>query len=430
MKSTKDIPKGYKQSPVGLIPKDWEVKRLGEIGSFSKGYGVPKNKMISEGYPCLTYGDLYTKYDYLIENIHSYIDKKTASESKAINKGDILFAGSGETPEDIGKCATYLGNETIYAGGDIIVLTPTKDSNSFVLPYILNSDIGGKQRYKYAQGHSVVHIYPDTLKKIQIPIPPLPEQQKIAEMLSTWDKAIELQTAIIDKLNLRKKGLMQQLLTGKKRLNGFSEIWGRIRLGDFIEFRRNNTLSRDNLNFEKGELYDIHYGDVLIKYDSILDVSKTTLPYISIPYNYDKSDCVQEGDIILADTAEDETVGKACEVINIENKTILSGLHTIHMRPRKGAFATRFLGYYINSTAFHNKLLPFIQGIKVCSLSKSNIARICLLVPSYREQCAIADILTDADNEIQKEKQKLEALEQQKKGLMQQLLTGNKRIKI
>ena len=212
---------GYKQSPLGPIPEDWEVKRLGEVGSFSKGSGVPKDKIISEGHPCLTYGDLYTKYDFVIKDIKSFIDEETSKESKEINAGDICFAGSGETPEDIGKCAAYLENCPVYAGGDIVILSPNNNINSLWLSYLLNSDIGGKQRYKFAQGFSIVHIYPDNLKQIQIPVPLLPEQQRIVSVLSLWDTAIAKQTALIEKLTLRKRGLMQQLLTGKKRLKGF-----------------------------------------------------------------------------------------------------------------------------------------------------------------------------------------------------------------
>ena len=104
--------------------------------------------------------------------------------------------------------------------------------NNLVLSYILNSDIGGKQRYQMAQGHSVVHIYPCNLEKISIPLPPLAEQERIAELLGTWDKAIEMQKQLIDKLELRKKGLMQQLLTGKKRLPGFTGEWKKVRFSD------------------------------------------------------------------------------------------------------------------------------------------------------------------------------------------------------
>ena len=416
MKKAIDIPKGYKQSPVGVIPADWEVKRLGEIGSFSKGYGVPKNKMISEGYPCLTYGDLYTKYDYLIENIHSYIDKKTASESKAINKGDILFAGSGETPEDIGKCATYLGKETIFAGGDIIILTPTKDYNSFVLSYILNSDIGGKQRYKYAQGHSVVHIYPDTLKKIQIPIPPLAEQQKIAEILSSWDKAIELQTSIIDKLTLRKKGLMQQLLTGKKRLKGFIEPWKQIMYGNILK-----EIRRD-IQWDDNERYDLisvkRRSEGIFRRESLLgkEILTKTLGV------------VREGDFIISKM---QIVHGASALVTSEfDGAKVSGSYIILVPKKRGELNIDFFNYWSQMPRFYHQTFLSSYGVHIEKMTFDIIVFLShtMNLPDISEQCAITDILTNADNEIQKEKQKLEALKQQKKGLMQQLLTGKKRV--
>jgi len=244
MKQTDNISAGYKLSPLGIIPKDWEVKRLGEMGEFTKGFGVPKDKMVSKGLPCLTYGDIYTKYDVVINDIRSFIPEVVAVNSKQIEFGDLLFSGSGETPEDIGKCVAYNKKEVAYAGGDIIILKPNNNINSIVLSYILNSCIGGRQRYKLAQGHSIVHIYPYNLESIIVPFPPLPEQRKIAEILSVWDSAIEKQTALIEKLETRKRALMQQLLTGKKRLKGFSGEWERVKAG--IIFENISTKGTDN----------------------------------------------------------------------------------------------------------------------------------------------------------------------------------------
>ena len=399
---------GFKQSPLGMIPNDWEVKRLEEIGSFSKGYGVPKNKIISEGYPCLTYGDIYTKYEYLIKNIHSYIDKKTASESKPINRGDILFAGSGETPEDIGKCATYLGNETIYAGGDIIVLTPTKDYNSFVLSYILNSDIGGKQRYKYAQGHSVVHIYPDTLKKIQIPIPPLPEQQKIAEILSTWDKAIELQTTLIEKLALRKRGLMQQLLTGKKRLKGFSEPWSFIKAGEIFRSSSTRGTGQEEL------LSATQENGVMPR--KMLE-GRVTMP--SGTTNSFK--LVEKGDFVISLRSFQGGIEHS------EYNGVVSPAYIV-LKPKKN-INKDFYKYYFKSANFIGHLSIAVIGIRDGrQISYDDFCFVKIPFPCFEEQQTIAEILYATDKEIEKEKQKLEALKQQKKGLMQQLLTGKKRV--
>ncbi len=408
---------GFKQSPLGMIPNDWEVKRLEEIGSFSKGYGVPKNKIISEGYPCLTYGDIYTKYEYLIKNIHSYIDKKTASESKPINRGDILFAGSGETPEDIGKCATYLGNETIYAGGDIIVLTPTKDYNSFVLSYILNSDIGGKQRYKYAQGHSVVHIYPDTLKKIQIPIPPLPEQQKIAEILSTWDKAIELQTTLIEKLALRKRGLMQQLLTGKKRLKGFSEPWNKISYGNMLQ-----EICR-NVEWDDDELYDLisvrRRSEGIFRRESLYGREILTKGLGT----------VKEGDFIISKM---QIVHGASALVTEEyDGAKVSGSYIVLIPRHKDSICMEYFNYYSQTPRFYHQTFLSSYGVHIekMTFDLSVFFTYGMLLPPCNEQIAIAKALKTTEHEIEIEKQKLEALKQQKKGLMQQLLTGKKRVK-
>ena len=219
----------YKQTELGLIPEDWEVKKLGELGFFFKGKGVPKTSIETEGkYKCLTYGDLYTKYDYVIKNVKSFIND--ASDSQEINFGDICIAGSGETIEDIGKCAVFIDDKTGYAGGDIIIFR--SDENPLTLSYILNSDLCKRQKYRLGQGHSVVHIYSSQLQNLKIPLPPLPEQKKIADCLSTWDSAIEKQSALINALTDRKKALMQQLLTGKKRLPGFSDEWKEVKLGN------------------------------------------------------------------------------------------------------------------------------------------------------------------------------------------------------
>ena len=164
------IPSGYKPSPLGIIPEDWEVKRLEEVGSFTKGSGVPKDKIISEGHPCLTYGDLYTKYDFVIKNIKSFIDEETSKESKEINAGDICFAGSGETPEDIGKCAAYLENCPAYAGGDIVILSP--NNNTFSIQ-ILEVNNGINLRKVFLLFISI----PTILSKYKFPFPLSPSSK-------------------------------------------------------------------------------------------------------------------------------------------------------------------------------------------------------------------------------------------------------------
>lgn len=196
---------------------EWKEVKLGEIGVFFKGGGVPKDKITDIGNKCLTYGDLYTKYDFVISGVKSYIDDDTANESVKIQYGDICFAGSGETKEDIGKCAAFIDNEFGYAGGDIIVFRAT-DYNPITLSYILNSNDVIRQKSNMGQGHSVVHIYPYQLEKLMIKLPSRAEQDAIATILIESDKEIEIQKQRLTSLQEQKNGLMQVLLTGKKRI--------------------------------------------------------------------------------------------------------------------------------------------------------------------------------------------------------------------
>ena len=196
----------------------WQKVKLGEIGKFDKGVGVPKEKIVSEGCKAITYGEIYTKYDYVIKDFASYIDSDTAQTSKQISSGAILFAGSGETLEDIGKCVVFIDNDKAYAGGDIIIFNPSIEVDSLVLSYILNSPVAIAQKRRYGQGHSVVHIYQKDLARIEFELPSLPEQKAIAEVLTTADDEIATHRKKLDTLRLQKRGLMQQLLTGKTRV--------------------------------------------------------------------------------------------------------------------------------------------------------------------------------------------------------------------
>lgn len=156
------------------------------------------------------------------------------------------------------------------------------------------------------------------------------------------------------------------------------------------------------MNYESGTVMNIHYGDVLIKFGDYIDASKTELPFISDDIKIDKfkSSFLQDGDIIIADTAEDDTVGKCTEIQGSEGLMLLSGLHTIACRPRK-KYGSKFMGYYINSPAYHNQLKPLMQGIKVTSISKSALQDTNMVIPkSVDEQNKIGDYFADIDNLI------------------------------
>ena len=171
------------------------------------------------------------------------------------------------------------------------------------------------------------------------------------------------------------------------RFKGYTEDWEQRKLGDILISLQNNTLSRADLSNETGVAKNVHYGDVLIKFGEVLDVSKEKLPMISdesVLSKY-KSSFLQNGDVIVADTAEDSTVGKCSEIAGLNDEVVLSGLHTIPYRPIE-KFASGYLGYYLNSSAYHNQLIPLMQGIKVTSISKSAMQDTDIIYPKSKEE--------------------------------------------
>ena len=207
------------------------------------------------------------------------------------------------------------------------------------------------------------------------------------------------------------------------RFKGFTNDWEQRKLGEILIGLQNNTLSRADLSNETGVAKNVHYGDVLIKFGEVLDVSKEKLPMISdesILSKY-KSSFLQNGDVIVADTAEDSTVGKCSEIAGLNDEIVLSGLHTIPYRPIE-KFASGYLGYYLNSSAYHNQLIPLMQGIKVTSISKSAMQDTDIVYPkSVEEQGKIGDYFQSLDNLITLHQRKCDETKKLKKFMLQKM---------
>lgn len=402
--------KGYKNTPLGWIPEEWEIKRLNSFGIFSKGRGITKEQLVEKGIPCVRYGEIYTNHDYIIKKLYSYIDKKTSAASKLIKKGDILFAGSGETLEDIGKAVTYIGHEKVYAGGDVIILTTNNNADPVYLSYLLNSAIINKQKRKIGQGHSVVHIYPKDLGMMLIPYSPFPEQKKTADILRTWDNAIEKAQKLIEFKEKRKKALMQQLLTGKKRLKGFKGGWQKLPAGEVFNYYSKKGFKNETLlsvTQDKGVIPR-----------NLLE-TRVTMPSGEI----DSFKLVDVGDFVISL----RSFQGGLEYSNYRG--VVSPAYTVLKSFKK--INNGFYRYYFKSYDFIGHLSIAVIGIRDGKqISYDDFCIVIIPYPSFKEQSAIASILQTADKEIDLLKQKLEALKRQKKGLMQVLLTGKIKVKI
>lgn len=196
---------------------EWKARRLAELGSFLKGRGVTKDESLSGTLPCVRYGEIYTRHSDYIRTFYSWISPEIAAMATRLRRGDILFAGSGETKEEIGKCVAFVDDMEAYAGGDIVILRPDSADPRF-LGYYLNTSSINRQKASRGQGDAVVHISSNALSEIQGRFPTLPEQSAVAAVLSDMDDelgAIEAQSA---KLHALKQGMLQELLSGRVRL--------------------------------------------------------------------------------------------------------------------------------------------------------------------------------------------------------------------
>jgi type I restriction enzyme S subunit len=367
------------------IPEGWSVSLLGELGTFSKGKGILKEQVISDGLPCIRYGEIYTTHDFIIKKFKSFICDDVANESKEIKNGDILFAGSGETVEEIGKAVAYIGNDKAYAGGDVIILSTKKDVNPECLSYALETDFVKKQKRVLGQGNSVVHIYSSDLSKVKIPLPPLPEQKAIAQVLSKADAAIHTTEKLIAQKELRKKWLMQQLLTGKKRLKGFCEEWKEYSYEKILK------VIKRNFDWDENELYKlisvrrrsggIFYREALYGHQILVKTLRTA----------------NEGDFLFSKM---QILHGASALVTKEfDGAKISGSYIAVVPKEKKQLNMEFFQWYSQTPYFYHQTYISSYGVHIekMTFDFDTFLQLEMKLPSIEEQTAIAQVLQAAD---------------------------------
>ena len=379
---------------------EWETKQLKELGSFSKGRGIKRDDVTGEGVPCIRYGELYTRYQDYILKVASRIPTDVAETALPIKTGDLLFAGSGETAEEIGRCAAYLGEEQAYAGGDVIVLTPS-GQNSIFLGHLMNSPMVAAQKARLGQGDAVVHIYINNLAQVQIELPSITEQRAIAEVLSDVDGLINTLEALIAKKRAIKQATMQQLLTGRRRLPSFSGAWQKMRIGDLFDAKAGGDLVRSRYNHVQDNRYSYPIYANGLEQQGL----------------YGFSDYAEEPAGSITVTARG-TLGQA-----FYRDTPFVAIGRLLVLKPKISLDARFFCEYINY-GIHFA----VESTGVSQLTAPQISRYLLLVPPESEQHAIASVLSDMDAEITALEQRRDKTRAIKQGMMQQLLTGRVRL--
>ena len=267
---------------------------------------------------------------------------------------------------------------------------------------------------KYEESTGVPQLTAPQLGAYSISFPNLTEQAKIGAFLKLIDERISTQNRIIDKLKSLMRGLTDELMDNPK--------WTKVYVGDFIEFFPTNSLSWEDLNYDNGQVRNLHYGLIHSGLPTLVDCQKAHLPYIqvdSLPKQY--SIC-KDGDVALADASEDTAeVGKTVELTNIETQTIVCGLHTIHGRDCKDITVNGFKGFAFNSKYFHDQLRRIAQGSKVYSINTDNVRSCYLYIPTIAEQQKIVGLLRCMQEKIKVAEHGLQLYEAQKQFLLRGL---------
>ncbi|MEH1951902.1 MAG: restriction endonuclease subunit S [Nostoc sp.] len=429
---------GYKKTEVGVIPDDWKAEKLGELFKFKNGVNAEK-KYYGKGIKFINILEVIQKSSLFYEDIPGFISLDSGTIKKNIvQKGDVLFNRTSETQEEIGLTSVYLDDKEVVFGGFVIRARPISDSIDYYFSkYGFSSVIVRNQIIKKGQGAVRANIGQSDLKEVCIPLPPLPEQKAIAQSLSDVDALITECDRIITKKRNTKQGTMQQLLTGKKRLPGFSGEWqvseinipegykkteyGLIpidwedkTIGDLVSFSGGSQPPRSTFLFEQKQGY--------IRLIQIRDY-KTDEFKTYIPEYLARKKC----------SVDDIMIGRYGPPIFQILKGIEGAYNVALIKAAPiGSLNKKYLYYFLKQES----LLKFVEGLSQRSSGQTGIEMDALKdypfpVPSdAEEQKAIAQILSDMDTEIAALEQKRDKYKAIKQGMMQELLIGKTRLKI
>ena len=417
-----EVPKGYKKGKLGIVPEEWNETSFSTLFTSTSDYTDDLDT-----YPLysLTIEDGITpkteRYErsHLVKKEDSY--KIVRPNDYAYNPMNLRFGAVARHKRDIPIAVSgYYDIFTTVHESDLPFMDSFLTCGPMITYYnrVSTGSLVEKQRVHFSQ-----------FLEFMLPLPSINERTKIAAILTTQDKVIELKEKRLAEKQRQKKYLMQQLLTGKKRLPGFSGQWEIKGFNQVFTFGATNTFSRECMCEDSTGVKNIHYGDILVRYGEVLKLSEQEIPSLLSDIGAKITTFVDDGDVVIADTAEDLTAGKVVEVQETHGKKVAAGLHTMLCKPIKGCFAPGWLGYYMNSETYHKQLVPYIAGVKVMSISKGNIVKTHILVPPIEEQTAIVKVFSTTDHEIDLLQRDIEQEKQKKKALMQLLLTGIVRVK-
>ncbi|AUZ05290.2 putative type 1 restriction endonuclease HsdS [Vitreoscilla sp. C1] len=415
----------------------WEVHKFSEKFTFHNTNSYSRALLAEQGSIMnIHYGDIHTKFSALFDVakedvpfLSCKVDTQKIATNQFLQVKDLIIADASEDYKDIGKTieVVNLNNQKAVAGLHTYIARPNSPSALGFNSYLMQTFKVREQIQKLATGISVLGISKGNLGNVELNIPCLQEQTKIASFLSAVDDKIAALRQEHDLWQQYKQGMMQQLFSQKLRFqddNGqdFPD-WKTTIFSEKFTFHQTNSYSRALLS-EQGEIMNIHYGDIHTKFSSLFDATKEKVPFLSAEVEISKLDeerFLRVGDLVIADASEDyKDIGKTIEIVNLGNQKLVAGLHTYIARPKQD-FALGFHGYLMQTLAVRAQIQKLATGISVLGISKTNLGKVEIKIPTLAEQTKIAACLSSIDAKIDALAQQLEQARVWKQGLLQQM---------
>lgn len=417
------------------VPIDWRVEPLSRLGAFHKGRGGPKRDNQDTGVPVVRYGELYTEHHEVIRDLHSFVSPERAEDYTPLRRGDLLFAGAGETADEIGKSAVFLGSEIAYTSGDTVIFRPDGELDPLFLGYASNGRAARAHKRSVGQGSSILHIYARDLETLELPVPPLPEQRRIGAILSSVDDAIAATREVVEQTRRVKQGLLQTLMTrgiGHTRFKE-SEIgeipvaWEVVSLESLLADNDNAMRSGPfGSALLKREL--VSEGIPLLGIDNIHeDEFRRSYTRFVSPEKAEELEryAVRPRDVVITIMG---TVGRTC-VVPDDIGLALSSKHIWTMTIDQRRYLPQLISLQLNWAPWvHRHFVSRSQGGIMKAIRSEVLRATPLPLPPLREQEQIASILESLEAAGIAAEREATLLDRLKHGLMQDLLTGRVRV--
>lgn len=413
------------------MPSNWKTVKLGELFEFKNGLnkGV---EYFGYGTPIVNYMDV-NKRGYLTkESIKGLVEvTKSEAENCSARKGDVFFTRTSETLEEIGLSSVLMDeiDNCVFSGYVLRARPKTSQLIPKFCAYSLRVPAIRKEIMRKSSMTTRALTNGRFLSEVEFSYPEVHTQKTIVNILEAWDNYLELLSIKIGIEENIRNGFIQQLLTGEKRLNGFTSTWIEKKINEVFDFLPTHSHSKEQMSYKPSNsnaILNIHYGDIHTRYADYIDISKDNVPHLTDPdERIDSKRLLKEGDLVVADASEDYSgIGSCVEILKLDNRKCIAGLHTFALRSNKKFIAPGYAALVLKNKHVHNWMKRVATYSKVYGITKSSFGETAVYLPPIQEQEAISNAIYGTGESIRLLKEKRQMLLSQRKFLVNNLVSG------